>query len=169
MESFVADGWIEVNCETYDEYLNAVENLTDEQFVSDIHVKNLFVFPASSRRYWALNAMTKESKLILQDKASCLPSFLLNPARGGVVLDMCAAPGMKTSHLSAIMKNRGTIYAVENSRSRYERLKSFMETTNAKIVQCINADVLSIGNGKRCFICFCFLRWSLRASLACCN
>lgn len=137
-----------MNCETYDEYLNAVANLTNEQFVSDIHVKNLFVFPASSKRYWALNAMTKESKLILQDKASCLPSFLLNPARGSVVLDMCAAPGMKTSHLAAIMKNRGTIYAIENSRTRYERLKSFMGTTNAKIVQCINADVLSIGNWK---------------------
>lgn len=146
LEAFVADGWIEVKCETYDEYLKAVENLTDEQFISDIHVNNLFVFPASSKRYWALNAQTKESKLILQDKASCLPSYLLNPARGSCVLDMCAAPGMKTSHLAAIMKNRGTIYAVENNRKRYEQLKTFTDANGAKIVQCINADVLSIGN-----------------------
>lgn len=153
LEAFVADGWIEVKCDTYDEYLNAINNLTDEQFISDIHVNNLFVFPASSKRHWALNAMTKESKLILQDKASCLPSFLLNPARGSVVLDMCAAPGMKTSHLAAMMKNRGTVYAIENNRQRYERLKTFMDTTSAKIVQCINADVLSIGKilkSKKC-------------------
>lgn len=88
MESFVNDGWIEVTCENYDEFLNAIENLTEEQFIADFHVKNLFIFPASSKRYWALSSLTKESKIILQDKASCLPSFLLDPPRGSCVLDM---------------------------------------------------------------------------------
>lgn len=145
LEAFQADGWIEVKCDTYDEFLNAIDNLTDEQFVSDIHVNDLFVFPASSKRFWALNALSKESKIILQDKASCLPSFLLNPARGSVVLDMCAAPGMKTTHLAALMKNRGTVWAIEQNQQRYDRLKEFLKNTKCKIAQPINADVLAIG------------------------
>lgn len=144
-ESFVNDGWIEVKCENYDEFLNAIANLTNEQFISDIHVKDLFIFPPSSKRYWALSKLTKESKIILQDKASCLPSFLLSPKKGSCVLDMCAAPGMKTSHLAAIMKNRGTIWAVERDQKRYGTLSDFIQKTNCKMVKTVNADVLSIG------------------------
>lgn len=51
MESFITDGWIEVKCENYDEFLNAIDNLSNEQFISDFHVKHLFIFPASSKRY----------------------------------------------------------------------------------------------------------------------
>lgn len=144
-EAFINDGWIEVKCENYDEFLSAISTLTDEQFISDIHVKNLFIFPPSSKRYWALSKLAKESKIILQDKASCLPSFLLNPEKGSVVMDMCAAPGMKTSHLAAIMKNRGQIWAVERDPKRYGTLANFVQKTNAKIVQTIKADILSIG------------------------
>lgn len=145
LEEFVNDGWIEVKCENYDEFLNAITNLTDEQFISDLHVNDLFIFPASSKRYWALSSLAKKSKIILQDKASCLPSFLLSPARGSYVLDMCAAPGMKTSHLTSIMKNRGTIWAIERDRKRFETLTNFVQKTNCKIVKTVNSDILEIG------------------------
>lgn len=151
MESFVNDGWIEVTCENYDEFLNAIENLTDEQFIADLHVKDLFIFPASSKRYWALSSLAKESKVILQDKASCLPSFLLNPPRKSYVLDMCAAPGMKTSHLAAIMKNKGTIWAVERDRKRFELLTDFAQKTSSQIVKTINDDILAIGSLELAF------------------
>lgn len=154
-ESFVNDGWIEVKCENYDEFLSAVSTLTDEQFISDIHVKNLFIFPPSSKRYWALSKLTKESKIILQDKASCLPSFLLNPAKGSTVLDMCAAPGMKTSHMAAIMKNRGQIWAVERDQKRFRMFSDFVQKTNSKIVKPINADILSIGKIMPFLLKFC--------------
>lgn len=149
-ESFINDGWIEVKCENYDEFLNAIANLTNEQFLSDIHVKDLFIFPASSKRYWALSKLAKESKIILQDKASCLPAFLLNPKKGSCVLDMCAAPGMKTSHLVAMMKNRGTIWAVERDPKRYGTLSDFIQKTNCKIVKTVQADILSIGELISC-------------------
>lgn len=150
LEQFRNDGWQEITEEfaAYDDFLKAVDNLGDECFVSDIHVNDLFVFPASSKRYWALCALVKESKVILQDKASCLPAFLLSPPRGSYVLDMCAAPGMKTSHLTAMMKNRGTVWAVEKSTSRYQTLNSFVQKTKCNIVHTTNADILATDCSK---------------------
>lgn len=39
-------------------------------------------------------------KPALQSKASCLPAHALNPEQGWTVLDACAAPGNKTTHLA---------------------------------------------------------------------
>ena len=140
------EGWrlIEDEFETYEAYLEVVKNLDDESYLPDFHIKNLFVFPPSSRKYWATNPMVNEGKFLLQDKASCLPSFLLNPPHKATVLDMCSAPGTKTSHIAAIMKNKGKIYAVEMSTKRFEILNEMIEGTQATIVQTINKDVLEV-------------------------
>lgn len=39
-------------------------------------------------------------KLVLQSRASCLPAVALAPGKGWTVLDACAAPGNKTTHLA---------------------------------------------------------------------
>lgn len=91
------EGWklIENSFETYEEFIEALKNLDEESYVADFHIKNLFIFPASSRKYWATSSLVQEGKFVLQDKASCLPTFLLAPPRKSAVLDMCAAPGTK--------------------------------------------------------------------------
>lgn len=124
--------------------MDAVRELDDESYMADYHIKNLYVFPASSRRYWATNQMVQEAKFLLQDKASCLPTFLLNPPHKSIVLDMCSAPGTKTTHLASIMKNKGKIFAVEMNPKRYETLVEMIEGTQATIVQTINRDVLEV-------------------------
>lgn len=70
LELFVKDGWNEIVGEftEYDKFLEVVRNLGDFDFVSDMHVKNLFVFPANSKQYWAKYASGSEKKFILQDK-----------------------------------------------------------------------------------------------------
>lgn len=43
--------------------------------------------------------------VLLQNLPSIVCGHVLNPKPGDFVLDMCAAPGNKTSHLAALMKN----------------------------------------------------------------
>jgi len=54
-----------------------------------------------------------------QALTSCLASIALSPGPSCYVLDMCAAPGDKTSHLSQIMNNNGLIVANELYRNRH--------------------------------------------------
>ena len=53
-----------------------------------------------------------------QALTSCLASIVLAPEKDSYVLDMCAAPGGKTSHLAQLMNNSGLIVANELHRSR---------------------------------------------------
>ena len=62
--------------------------------------------------------------LYRQSLASMLPVLALDPQPGERVLDMCAAPGSKTTQIAAEMEGGGTIVAVEAVRSRFYKLKA---------------------------------------------
>lgn len=55
----------------------------------------------------------QEGLITIQDESSMMPAIVLNPNPGDKVLDMCAAPGGKTTHLAQIMKNEGSILATD--------------------------------------------------------
>ena len=54
----------------------------------------------------------------LQEPSAMIPSFLLSPKKGEVVLDLCAAPGGKSVQASFLMENEGLIISNDISRSR---------------------------------------------------
>lgn len=54
----------------------------------------------------------------LQNIASMFPALILNPKPTDVVIDMCAAPGSKSTHLAQIMENQGTLILIEKNRNR---------------------------------------------------
>ncbi|XP_011159821.2 25S rRNA (cytosine-C(5))-methyltransferase nop2 [Solenopsis invicta] len=58
---------------------------------------------------------------IIQGASSFLPVMALDPKENERILDMCAAPGGKASHIAAIMKNTGTLFANDINK---ERLKA---------------------------------------------
>jgi len=59
--------------------------------------------------------------IYVQEAASMIPALVLNP-KDEIILDMCAAPGSKTTHLAAIMKNKGLIVANDVEIKRLKAL-----------------------------------------------
>ncbi|MBX3301657.1 MAG: 16S rRNA (cytosine(967)-C(5))-methyltransferase RsmB [Nitrospira sp.] len=59
----------------------------------------------------------------VEDEAAQLIPPLLDPSPGGVVLDACAAPGGKATHLAELMGDRGMIIAVDQKASRLDLLR----------------------------------------------
>jgi 16S rRNA (cytosine967-C5)-methyltransferase len=55
----------------------------------------------------------RQGIITIQDESSMMPAIVLNPKPGERVLDMCAAPGGKTTHMAEIMKNEGSILATD--------------------------------------------------------
>jgi 16S rRNA (cytosine(967)-C(5))-methyltransferase len=86
----------------------------------------------------------KSGEIVVHDLASIVTSLVAAPKRGAVVLELCAAPGNKTSHLAAIMENRGEICSVDISEKRLSRWKMEMQRTDVTIAHPILADARKI-------------------------
>lgn len=84
--------------------------------------------------------------IYLQSLSSMIPPLVLNPDPGEKVLDLTAAPGSKTTQLSALMNNTGYILANELDKIRYERLKFNIEAQGAEIVETINGRGEKLGD-----------------------
>jgi 16S rRNA (cytosine967-C5)-methyltransferase len=76
----------------------------------------------------------------IQDKASCLAAEIADPSAGTTVLDVCAAPGAKTTYLAQLMENKGSIISVDYSKRRIRVWKRETERMDAKIVSPVVAD-----------------------------
>ena len=71
--------------------------------------------------------MFASGEYILQDPASFVPVLALDPKPGDKILDMCAAPGSKTTHIAAITNNRADIVANDTSRTRFFKMKDMFK------------------------------------------
>lgn len=75
-----------------------------------------------------------------QSRAAMTVARLLAPAPGERVLDLCAAPGAKTTHMAALMEDRGEIVAVEHHRGRADALGRTAQRMGAGCVRVVHAD-----------------------------
>jgi len=84
---------------------------------------------------YAGSPLFTEGKIIPQDEASALASILLDPRPGETVVDLCAAPGGKTTHIAELMKNHGRVIAVELYRDRARRLRHVLRRAGVSIAE----------------------------------
>ena len=78
------------------------------------------------------SALIDKGKIYIQNQASWLPVVSLQPQPGERILDVCAAPGGKTSHIAAILRNNGHLIANDNSRPRLMKLQANLIRLGAK-------------------------------------
>jgi 16S rRNA (cytosine1407-C5)-methyltransferase len=78
-----------------------------------------------------------QGKIYIQNLSSMVPVFMLEPQEGEKILDMCAAPGSKTSQMSVITKQNSQIVAVENNKNRVYKLEDNLNRQGIKNVQVI--------------------------------
>jgi 16S rRNA (cytosine967-C5)-methyltransferase len=64
-----------------------------------------------------------EGLVYFQDESAGFPVILLDPQPGETILDLCAAPGGKTTFIAELLRNRGTVLAVDKNREKIKLLR----------------------------------------------
>jgi 16S rRNA (cytosine967-C5)-methyltransferase len=83
----------------------------------------------------------REGAFYVEDEAAQLIPPLLDPQPDDIVLDACAAPGGKSTHLAELMRNKGTIYAVDRNENRLNLVRSNCRRLGVRIVVPIVGDI----------------------------
>ncbi|KAF7379136.1 hypothetical protein HZH68_016981 [Vespula germanica] len=81
------------------------------------------------------NISVPDGWALLQNLPSIICTRILNPQPGEIILDMCSAPGNKSTHISSLMNGKGILIALDKNKPKSEKLK-------------INCSKFSSGNVK---------------------
>ncbi len=74
---------------------------------------------------------TENGTIYVQNAASWLPVIVLNPRPNDIILDVCAAPGGKASHIQAVTNNQSKLTCNDNSKPRLMKLQRNMARLGA--------------------------------------
>jgi 16S rRNA (cytosine967-C5)-methyltransferase len=88
-------------------------------------------------------ASYREGLFYIQDKASCYAAEVADPKPKMTVLDVCAAPGAKTTYLAQLMKNQGVICSIDYSARRMKVWKEEVSRMGVKMAEPLIADACS--------------------------
>ncbi|MHA2104337.1 MAG: methyltransferase domain-containing protein [Candidatus Hodarchaeales archaeon] len=132
---------------------DSLENLSQKrkEVVTSLESENIFVqdnmlFPdiltikSVNKTPVILSKPYLENKIVIQSKISSIISHLINPLDHEILLDMAAAPGMKSSHIANLMGNQSTLVSVDISNKRITQLKKNLQNNTNKMYSIINAD-----------------------------
>jgi len=78
----------------------------------------------------------------IQDESAALPCQLLDPKPGHRVIDLCAAPGGKTTNMAEMMKNQGEIIALDKYEAKLHLIRASCERLGVRIVDLHAADAM---------------------------
>jgi len=80
----------------------------------------------------------------MQSVAPMLPALILDPNPSDIVIDMCAAPGGKATHLAQIMNNEGNLVLIERNRNRIPALEINLRRLGVSNSIIINEDAVNL-------------------------
>ncbi|KAL0086074.1 S-adenosyl-L-methionine-dependent methyltransferase [Phycomyces blakesleeanus] len=125
---------------TYIDTPDDLRTLEPKTFCRDLHLNDLLVMSPKTDLH--IHPLYVSGQIILQDKASCFPAHVCQATPGAHAIDACAAPGNKTSHLSALMKNTGQIWAFDLDSRRLDLLKRLTTKAGCKNITPVHGSFL---------------------------
>jgi 16S rRNA (cytosine967-C5)-methyltransferase len=92
----------------------------------------------------AKSGIFQQGLFSIQDESAALPVLLLDPRPGETILDLCAAPGGKTTFIAEAMQNRGTVVAVDRYESKLELIRKGCDRLGITNVTFVSADARTL-------------------------
>jgi 16S rRNA (cytosine967-C5)-methyltransferase len=122
--------------------LETVEKAFQDQ---EIVVTRLPGFPQALRLTKGTRAIQKlpgfqEGWWTVQDASAQLVAHFLDPQPNQVIIDACAAPGGKTTHIAELMGDQGTIWACDRTASRLKKLDKTKQRLGINSIQTLVGD-----------------------------
>ena len=100
-----------------------------------IALKNRTITNFDTTGKLTLKDILNRNDIYVQDESAMLVAHLLSPEEAGFIVDLCAAPGGKTTHLAHLMRNTGKIIAVDTSAEKIALLQKNCRRINAHNVE----------------------------------
>jgi 16S rRNA (cytosine967-C5)-methyltransferase len=120
-----------------------------EEFLKRLAEKNIvYRFCKYAENFVTLRLMSKiyldedfkNGSYAIQDESAGIVSLLLNPRPDDVILDMCAAPGGKSTHMAQLLNNKGRIIAVDKYDAKIKMLKTNAERLGVSNIEFVQDD-----------------------------
>ena len=120
-----------------------LETLQTQLTSAGVNVTPLGRFPCALRLKGKIGTIPtlpgfSQGHWTVQDTSAQLVSYFLDPQPGDTIIDACAAPGGKTTHIAELMGDQGTIFACDRTPSR---LKKVQENAQRLELNCIETVV----------------------------
>lgn len=116
----------------------------DIEFEKSIISKDVFIINNVDESEIQKLSLYENGEIYLQSLSSMLPPIILDPKENTDILDMCAAPGGKTTQIAALTNNNAHITACEMNKIRCDRLKYNIEKQAATSVYVMQEDARKI-------------------------
>jgi len=119
---------------------------TPEEFEQKLQKRNIsfkksrlpdFIIP---ERFFDLEPFLSEGEVSVQSEAQALACRLLDPKAGQSVIDMCAAPGGKSTYLAEMMENQGKITSLDLYKNKLDDIERLAKALNINIISTIQHD-----------------------------
>ena len=82
----------------------------------------------------------RQGLFLAQDMSNALVAEVAAPEAGSLVFDVCAAPGVKASHLAMLMRNEGVVCALDYSRRGMRAMRANVARLGVENVEPVVAD-----------------------------
>lgn len=98
----------------------------------------------------AATSFYQNGEIAIQDEASQMVAIWLDAKPGECILDVCSAPGTKTTHIAQCMKNEGSIIAGDIHKHRVKLIEESAKRLGITIIQPIMMDATKLQEVETC-------------------